>query len=81
MIYLDYYKYETMIFKNNEDLNEYTSSSNYGRDGYPRICFGVMFNENSGNNIYDYQLRFNSSGFNNEEIPSTNLVDIDPIKY
>lgn len=40
-----------------------------------------MFNENAGNNIYDYQLRFNSSGFNSYEIPPTNLIEVDPIKY
>lgn len=70
-----------MIFNSNEDLNEYTADQNYGRDGVPRICFGVMFNENAGNNIYDYQLRFNSSGFNSYEIPPTNLIEVDPIKY
>ena len=43
-----------MIFKNNDELNEYTADSDYGRDGVPRICFGVMFNETAGNNIYDY---------------------------
>jgi ATP-binding cassette subfamily A (ABC1) protein 3 len=39
-----------------------------------------MFNE-SEKNGYDYQLRFNSSGMINFEIPPTNLNAIDPIKY
>ncbi|CAD8172616.1 unnamed protein product [Paramecium pentaurelia] len=80
-IFETYYNYQTMIFKNNDELNEYTADSDYGRDGVPRICFGVMFNETAGNNIYDYQLRFNTSGFNDFEIPPTNLMEVDPIKY
>lgn len=40
-----------------------------------------MFNENVGDNIYDYELKFNASGFDYPEIPPTNLVAIDPIKY
>lgn len=39
-----------------------------------------MFNESELNG-YDYTLRFNSSGIINNEIPPTNFVDIDPIKY
>lgn len=77
----NYYFYETKIFQNSEELNDYTADSDYGRDGVPRVCFGVIFNESAGNNIYDYQLRFNSSGFNDYEIPPTNLMDVDPIKY
>lgn len=81
IIKLAYYNYSTLIFNNNDDLNEYTSNKNYGRDGVPRVCFGVMFNETAENNIYDYSLRFNTSGFNDYEIPPTNLMEIDPIKY
>ncbi|CAD8078681.1 unnamed protein product [Paramecium primaurelia] len=79
-IFTKYYHYNVVIFKNNEELDDYTSSSKYGDPDYPRVCFGVMFNETQSN-VYDYQLRFNSSGMINNEIPPTNFVDIDPIKY
>lgn len=79
-VFKKYYNYSVVIFKDNKELDDYTSSSKYGDPDYPRVCFGVMFNESSSN-VYDYSLRFNSSGMINNEIPPTNFVDIDPIKY
>ncbi|CAK63380.1 unnamed protein product (macronuclear) [Paramecium tetraurelia] len=80
-IFETYYDYKTLIFKNNDDLDTYTSDSDYGKGGVPSVCFAVMFNETVGNNIYDYQLRFNTSGLFDYEIPPTNEIDVDPVKY
>jgi ATP-binding cassette subfamily A (ABC1) protein 3 len=70
-----------MIFNSSETLNAYTAGASYGDQGVSRICFGVLFNETTGPNKYNYELRFNSSGMINYEIPPTNLDAIDSIKY
>lgn len=80
-IFENYYDYDTIIFKNNDELNDYTADRIYGNADVPRICFAVMFNETAGANTYHYYLRFNSSGFANYEIPPTNLAAVDPVKY
>lgn len=80
ILLIEYYHYNVKIYKSSKELDDYTTSDKYGDPNYPRVCFGVIFNE-SKTNVYDYELRFNSSGMINNEVPPTNFVEIDPIKY
>lgn len=78
---LDYYQYDTLIFKSNEELDDYTEDESYGNPGVPRVCFAIIFNESVGPNEYHYHLRFNTSGLLEYEIPPTDLEAVDPVTY
>lgn len=52
------------IFDSPLAMDQYVQSADYGRSGFPKIAMGIVFEGNDPNN-YVYQIRQNSTNFNN----------------
>ena len=57
-------------------MDNYVTGDYYGSPDNPDLCLGVYI-KSAGNNLYEYSLRFNTSGNENSEIYNTiDLVEI-----
>ena len=70
-----------MIFDKDEDINVYTSDINYAKTADFRLCFGVYIAKNNDNNVYEYHLRFNTSSFDENDIPETDEQRINKMSW
>lgn len=55
------------VFESDEAITSYVTSSNYGKTGFPKIGFAVVFTDGSSEKEYAYTLRQNSTNFNQPE--------------
>lgn len=60
------------IFSDNDELNSYVASENYGawsQDGqyFPKVAIAVVFDGGADSKTYQYTIRPNSTNFNSEE--------------
>lgn len=63
-------------FNSIDEMNSYVTAANYGSTDQPYLCLGVSVTSNGANNLYEYSIRFNSSGGANYEIYNTiSLMD------
>lgn len=60
-----------MLFASNQEINDFTSSSDYTFDG-KNLCFAVVIGKNNVDNKYEYFLRWNVSGYEEPDIPNPN---------
>ena len=63
-----------MDFKNEEEMNEYIKSENYGEnEENPLICFGISFSQDKINHNYNYSLHyFENTGYDAaEDVPKS----------
>ena len=63
-----------MDFKNEEEMNEYIKSNNYGEnEDNPLICFGISFSQDKVNHNYNYSLHYfeNSDYDAAEDVPKS----------
>jgi hypothetical protein len=55
------------FFTSESELSDYVKKEAYGKDGFPKIGFGVVFGDGSSEKDYAYTLRQNSTNFNQPE--------------
>lgn len=55
------------VFDSEQELEKYVTSDNYGKTGFPKMGFGIIFSEGANENDYAYTLRLNSTNFNQPE--------------
>lgn len=69
----------TLLFKDNQAIDEYTQAVDYAI-GTRKLCFGVVMEKNNIDNRYQYLIRYNVSNTpGKEDIPTTNARRVDQI--
>ena len=71
-------------FKNEEDMNKYIKSENYGEtEEMPLICFGISFSQDNINHKYNYSLHyFDSYNIDGaEDVPKTYNIQNSFLSY
>ncbi len=67
------------MFKDNEAIDDFTQTSDYGI-GMKKLCFGVVMQKNNVDDKYQYLLRYNVSNTpGKEDIPNTDDERVDQI--
>lgn len=68
----------TQIFNSLDDINDFTSNSNYGKSLSLSLCFAVVMDQANAGGTYQYQLIFNTSQTNDDktDLPKTLLPRI-----
>lgn len=66
---------QTKSFTGVDEINTYTSRSDYTTSSDLPLCFAVIMNTNS-NGKYEYSLMFNVTDTSNDDIPQTSLPRI-----
>jgi len=75
--------YDMTSFKNNEEIDDYTSQLKYASlsGSGKTLCFAIVINKNNVNNHYEYMLRWNISSWDDPDLPDTSLNRLDPLSY
>ena len=69
----------TKMFEDNEAIDAFTQTSDYGI-GKKKLCFGVVMQKNNVGDKYQYLLRYNISNTpGKEDIPNTGDDRVDQI--
>jgi len=55
------------MFDDSDAMDDYVGSSDYGKDGFPKIVMGIVFDGGDNDNDWSYRLRQNSTNYNQAE--------------
>ena len=75
--------FNVTIFNSTQELNSYVTNYNWGKDGYPKLCFAFSFNS-EGNSKYNYSLHYFDALPNSQadkDIPNQLIPSLDPFQY